>query len=521
MMSFESGHQIKVLFAESNTPYSRQMATELWESSREHFDIKLVAKGEEGLNVLRRENFDVILLELGNELDLTRSLEMYQAESKDTPIVLLGDVEDQQLADSLMRSGAHDYLVKNKINSGIVSRVLMYSVWRRRLMKKRKKISASYRWMFEKAALAMTVVDARGIVREANVRAEKALGVSSREMRGKKVTDLFAFELRPAGHDGAWHTLLNGQQVNFQEAGQPSPFTLRVVDYEDSDVDGSHYLLVLDPEASAETPVSESGKSSDVPMALKRQAYEVIDIDRKLGYVDQLKAEFLAMVAHEIKTPIAAIDGYFQLLGRELKDGLTDRQADLLARIQNALENLRQRSLELIQWSELEKNKETAPIGCIDISDYVRESFMMFEGAARMKSISTELETKGEVLNIWCNPKHIKTILNNLLSNAVKYTPHGGGVKLMVEYQKGGVLISVSDTGIGIEPSDQNKIFEPFQGVRKTQMQGQTAESTGLGLSLVKRIVEACKGSIEFNSAPQCGSEFRVFLPRDRRRRDA
>lgn len=513
----ENLNLIKVLFAENDAQFSSRIATDLGFSKEPQFDVKCVSGTEAGMQLLNNEKFDVILLDLQEKNGASLpSLRRFQSLALDTPIIILSEKEDEKLAAEALQSGAYDFLNKKRINSGVVSRVLSYSVWRKRLEQKRQQANHSYRSMFQNASLAMCILDDQGMIRDANVLAQKKLGLPIEQLRLKKVTE-FLKDFVSIAPNISWQQSLHGRKVAFPESGAAAQsFYLQLINYEDSDFQGVSFLLIFEPERSMPPEVKPSALSPDFPMELKRQAHTVIDLDRKLGFVDELKSEFLSAVAHELKTPISAIQGYFQLLYRDLEGNITRNQSELLALIKGSLESLHQRSLELIQLSELESGQKSSPISLLDISNYVKESFTMFEGAARVKNIATNLHIENPLKKIWCNPKQIKTILNNLLSNAVKYTPHGGSIQLSVANQGPGVSIKVLDTGIGIESKRKPKIFDPFQSSEEHGRMA-AADSSGLGLSLVKRMVEASRGTIEFKSEIGKGSEFKVFLPEDRR----
>ena len=236
------------------------------------------------------------------------------------------------------------------------------------------------------------------------------------------------------------------------------------------------------------------------------------------------KSRFLAHMSHELRTPLNAVIGYSELLLEEAeKQRLVQFQEDL-RRIQNAGSHLLELITDILDLTKIDESRMPLHLSSFSIADLLRKSVEVVQQRARRHNIhvrvciSSKIDSLPSVL---ADELKLKQILYNLLSNATKFTHDGGEITLTAVLRRrmfgqsddshGGLVITVADTGIGIDPSDYDRIFAPFEQVGDSGLHG--SEGTGLGLSLTKRLVELQGGKIWVRSKVGGGSSFTFTMP--------
>ena len=253
-----------------------------------------------------------------------------------------------------------------------------------------------------------------------------------------------------------------------------------------------------------ELKLRDSLREAEARAELERQ--RALEAER----VEREKAELLAGIAHELRTPITAAKGNLDLAVRRLSSGQADTLAPLLGSTREALDRLSRLTADLVQVSRGETPLlERAPQ---DITELLAQACSWARPTAATKGVDLILETQQPIV-LRCNPDALLSVFGNLLSNAVRYTPPGGSVHVRHELREGEIWVEVRDTGIGIPPEVQARIFEKFyRGDDARRLDGQ---GLGLGLTLVQQMVQAHRGRIELESELARGSAFRVILPRE------
>jgi len=169
---------------------------------------------------------------------------------------------------------------------------------------------------------------------------------------------------------------------------------------------------------------------------------------------------------------------------------------------------------ELLNISQIESGQAKMARELTDLRQVIKEEAMLFMPQAQEKGTELLIEIAPDLKSIFCDPDKMREVLDNLISNAIKYTPPQGKVAVLSWNHHQGVQIVVRDNGIGIKKEDQQRVFDPFQYIEKNA-EGSDEESTGLGLTLVKKIVEAHGGRIELQSEEGKGAAFILILPFD------
>ncbi len=226
----------------------------------------------------------------------------------------------------------------------------------------------------------------------------------------------------------------------------------------------------------------------------------------ELGSVETLKTDFVSNVSHEMKTPIAVIKNYAELL--QTDRGTEEERREYARNIEEAAARLSTLISNILKLNKLENQNIDPDIEDYDLSGQLEMCILQYEELWDEKELELEVDIE-ERVNVRADRSLMELVWNNLLSNAVKFTEPGGTVTIRQRTAEGQVEVSVTDTGCGMSQESIRHIFDKFY-------QGDTSharEGNGLGLALVKRIIDLMNGEITVVSRPGQGSTFTVRLP--------
>lgn len=226
--------------------------------------------------------------------------------------------------------------------------------------------------------------------------------------------------------------------------------------------------------------------------------------------LDQMKSDFVNMVAHELRSPLVAIQQINSVILDELAGPLGEKQQDLVNRSSKKIDALLDLINSLLDVAKMEAGKYIQHQVPTDIGSIIKETVALMEPRSKERGITLTHSVK-KLKPVQADPKSIEEIFNNLISNAINYSPDGGNVTVIAEGQGEYLEIRVSDTGVGIPPEELPKIFDKFYRVK--QPKTREIMGTGLGLSIVKGVVDALHGTIDVDSVVNKGTTFRILLP--------
>ena len=238
---------------------------------------------------------------------------------------------------------------------------------------------------------------------------------------------------------------------------------------------------------------------------------EIEDKSRQIEAANQHKSEFLANMSHELRTPLNAIIGFSEVLQEKLFGELNEKQAEYTDDILTSGRHLLSLINEILDLSKVEAGRMELELATFDLPLAIDNARTFVRERATRHGITLDVKVDERLGDFVGDERKIKQILLNLLSNAVKFTPEGGRICINAQQVNGAAEISVSDTGIGIAPEDQPKIFEEFRQVGTDY--AHKVEGTGLGLTLAKKFVELHGGKIWVTSEAGKGSTFTFTLP--------
>lgn len=278
--------------------------------------------------------------------------------------------------------------------------------------------------------------------------------------------------------------------------------------------DGSAVELELSLTLAADTLVCCCRDVSLRKANERRLAESMRQLDEsnaRLQKANRLKDEFLACMSHELRTPLHSVLGIAEVLADDLAGPTTERQRYLLEQIQSSGRHLEALISDLLEVSRIESGALTLVREPVSLQYVVDVSLEMVQRQAADAGIALVRPAESRLLlNI--DERRMVQVLLNLLTNAVKFTPPGGRVSVDIEEDAATVVLAVHDTGIGIAQADRAQLFEAFRQVDSSLTRSKGG--TGLGLYLVKRLVELHGGHVTLDSEPGRGSCFRVALPK-------
>ncbi|MFZ3046523.1 MAG: ATP-binding protein, partial [Desulfatirhabdiaceae bacterium] len=230
-----------------------------------------------------------------------------------------------------------------------------------------------------------------------------------------------------------------------------------------------------------------------------------------LKQIDRMKSEFVSMVSHEIRSPMNSVLMQLRVVLDGLAGELTPKQKEILERASEKIDSLTQMTSELLDLARIESGLISQEREPVDILSIIRDQVAFHLPRAEFGSVQIDLEVPETLPPILANRRNMEEVLSNLITNAIKYSPNGGRVIVSASSGTDYLSIRVQDTGIGIAEADKHLIFQRFFRVKNEKTR--YINGTGLGLALVKSILESHQGRITVESKPGEGSTFFVFLP--------
>jgi signal transduction histidine kinase len=228
-----------------------------------------------------------------------------------------------------------------------------------------------------------------------------------------------------------------------------------------------------------------------------------------LETTDRLKSEFLANISYELRTPLNAIVGFAEILENKFFGELNERQLEYSRAIVESSQRLLALINDILDLATIEAGYLRLDLAPVDLDALLQAIHTLGHERARSRGIELSLDCPANVGNLMADERRLKQALYNLLSNSLKFTPEGGKVVIAVRHEGSEMLLSVTDTGIGIPLEQQTQVFDKFErGIGQGRQAG-----AGLGLSLVKSLIELHNGWVELDSAPNSGTRVTCHLP--------
>ncbi len=238
---------------------------------------------------------------------------------------------------------------------------------------------------------------------------------------------------------------------------------------------------------------------------LKRITHKMNQEGKKIRY------QFLSVLSHELKAPLNAIEGYLRMM-KEKQSG--DRIEDYESPIERSLQRvqgMRNLIMDLLDFTKIRLERKQEKVIEVDLAEVASGAIVTVQPYAIQKEVTVNLIVKADS-RIMADPTDMDIIFNNLISNAVKYNKNGGTAEISVDSNADEAIIRFSDTGIGISKEDKENLFTEFVRIKNDKTRN--ISGSGLGLSIVRKVVDLYNGSISVESKPDEGSIFTVRIPK-------
>jgi signal transduction histidine kinase len=242
---------------------------------------------------------------------------------------------------------------------------------------------------------------------------------------------------------------------------------------------------------------------------------EIAEKSRQVEVASQHKSEFLANMSHELRTPLNAVIGFSEVLTDRMFGELNEKQEEYLKDIHASGTHLLSLINDILDLSKIEAGRMELELMEFHLPTALDNALMLVRERAGRRSIALQMSVDERLGQIRADERKIRQVILNLLSNAIKFTPEGGQIEVAAVSKDESVEVSVSDTGVGIAPEDQEAVFEEFRQVGTAEKK---AEGTGLGLTLCRKFVELHGGRIWVKSQVGVGSTFTFTIPVGRQR---
>lgn len=462
--------------------------------TKEGWYVKTAESGDEGLELFKKEHFDITLLDLKmpgmTGMELLKEIKNIK---KETIVIVITGYATVDTAVEAMKAGAYDFIPKpfspDQLRI-VVNRALEKINLTRETEKLKKEKEKDLREIAGEKTKTKTIIDSM------------AEGVLVTDNTGKIVL-----------YNPAATRLLN---IKNGVMNQPI-----------EDIVNNKVLLDLISNILNSNDLSYKSISKDFTsinsIDLRANVSPIIDEDNELlgsvtvlqdiskfKMLDKMKNDFVAMVSHEIRVPLAAIEQQILALLSNAVGELNNQQREMLERSKERIEALLQLISDLLDISKIESGLITQHKEPVQIIEILEKVIELFKPYAENKNITLSLK-KINLPLINVDKNSMEEVFSNLISNAIKYTPQNGRVEIVPEIEGEYVKIKIIDNGIGISPDDLPRIFDKFYRVKNPQTRKITG--TGLGLPIVKGLVESQLGYIDVKSELGKGSCFSVFLP--------
>lgn len=460
----------------------------------EKYDVITAENGQQALEILSKDSVDLLLLDLkmpvmsGEEV-----LDVTSARYPDIPVIIITGHGTVDTAVECMKKGAYDFITKP------------FQIEEFRLTITR----AAEKRQLEQKARQFEEENVRNLY-DLNLEKSRLKTVINRMANGVMVTNR---NLEVVLHNPA---LMRLMEIS-EEVENPVPIakimndesiigTLRQIQSGESPQDESisqETRAGLNILRAISAPVLGPDKSSAGTVT-------VLEDITAFKQLDQMKSDFVNMVAHELRSPLVSIRQLNTVLLEGLAGPLEKKQQDFVDRATKKIDALLGLINDLLDVAKIEAGKFVQHQVPTDIDRIIEETVALMEPRANEEGITLTFSCQ-DMKQVQADPKNMEEIFNNLISNAINYSPEGGRVTVTAQALGEYMEIKVRDTGVGIPPEELPKIFDKFYRVKHPKTR--QVMGTGLGLAIVRGIIEAHHGTIDVESVVDKGTTFRILLP--------
>jgi PAS domain S-box-containing protein len=456
--------------------------------TNEGFDVAQAQNAEVGLGMVAKRHYDIILLDLLMPgMSGLEALGHIRADHPDTVVIVITGYATLDHAVDAMKNGAFDFVSK-PFSPQDLRLVVTKAIEHTRTLQDIANEKSRVRTMINHLSGGVMTTDTRKQVALANHAFLNLIDYRGVSPIGRPVNELVANETLLAMIDKALAMPLS----QFAEATEE--FTVR---------------------PQGETGPERIIGARCVPfrdrLGRNLGTITVLHDITALKKMDQMKSDFVALVSHEIRGPLNSVLMQQKVVLDELAGPITGKQREILQRASEKIQALVALTSELLDLAKMESGLINMEKETLDLAPILADQALFHLPKAQSKQISLELAPLPDLPPVLANRTNMEEVLSNLIINAINYTPEKGRVIVSAHRDADYVCFKVTDTGFGIAPEDLARIFDRFYRVKNEKTR--YVIGTGLGLPIVKSIIEAHNGRIEIKSEPDKGSTFAVLIP--------
>jgi two-component system phosphate regulon sensor histidine kinase PhoR len=455
--------------------------------ARDGYAVTIAESGEVGLNLIERQHYDLILLDLMMpSLSGFDVLAHVKALHPDSVIIVISGYATVENSIEAMKKGAFDFIPKPFSPEQL--RVLTRkAIEYTRAMQDIADEKSRMRVLINLLTDGVMATDSQKRIVLANPAFLRMVGCRQVHAAGCPVGEVIHYDQleklidRALGLTGEELIEITAEICCEAEAGETGAIL------------GAHCIPYID----------RAGRNVGTITVL----HDITALKR----MDQIKSEFVSMVSHEIRSPLNSVLAQMKIILDGLAGEVTPKQQEILSRASTKVKSLVTLSSELLDLARIESGLISQVKEQLNLSDILEDQVAFHSAAAQAKKISLTLEPLPQLMPVLVDRRNMEEVFSNLISNAINYTPEGGRVVVSAALEEGYLRASVSDNGIGMAPEDLSHIFNRFYRIKNDKTR--FIIGTGLGLAIVKSIVEAHNGFIRVESEPDKGSTFHVYIP--------
>lgn len=456
--------------------------------TEEGCDVELAENGIKGLKMIEEKHFDIILLDLMmpgmSGLDVLKDV---KSRHPDTVVIIITGYATLEHSIETMKKGAFDFLSK-PFSPQELRIVIAKAIEFIRTLQDIATEKSRMRVMINTLCNGVLTTDNQKRIALANPAFLKMIGCRKTSVIGHNVSEFVKDSRLLDMIDQAIHQ----PEDTFAEI--TDEITMPVTKERDDMIIGVRCIPFRD--------------------RLNRNlgSVTVFNDITALKKIDQLKSDFVSMVAHEIKSPLNSVLMQLNVVLDGLAGDVTDKQKELLQKTSNRIKSLTVLSGELLDLAKIESGLINQDREELDLIELIKGQISFYKDKADSKSIDLVTKETKDRIQMLGNRTNIEEVVSNLISNSIRYSPNGGTITVWADEKSDCAKIVISDTGLGIGEKELEHIFDRFFRVKNEKTRN--INGTGLGLAIVKSIVEAHHGTIEVESEVDKGTTFSIYFPR-------
>ena len=224
----------------------------------------------------------------------------------------------------------------------------------------------------------------------------------------------------------------------------------------------------------------------------------------------EVRFQFLSVLSHELKSPLNAVEGYLKMMQEQQAGNDINQYEQIIERSLQRVKGMRSLIMDLLDLTRIQSDQQDKKYKQVNITQITQNAMESLNPYAIQKDVEINLHAQKNII-FNADPNDMEIVLNNLISNAVKYNKNGGKVDIYLQKNEQELVIKVSDTGIGMSKEETSDLFNEFVRIKNEKTRNITG--SGLGLSIVKRVIDLYQGDIQIDSKPDQGSTFTTTLP--------